>query len=257
MKGLASSQSCFRFVFFKTTFSLKGVLHRNTNQSASFLQRFPCQWQGWCHLFPQGWCHRFPQGWCHRFPQGWCHRFPQGWWEWLEEHLHNNIKNESVYALSCSLWGHDLFACPIFFRFLCVLLEAAFIVAVSVQCQSAKLKPRFVAGGVCLWLQCQSAKLKPRFNAGGVCLWLQCQSTKLKPRFVAGGACLWLHCQSAKLKPRFVAGGVCLWLRTRRAVVCTGHDRRQSTERQATLLVSSPASLSPPPPHPPPPPRLI
>ena len=126
-----------------------------------------------------------------------------------------------------------------FFRFLCVLLEAAFIVAVIVQCQSAKLKPRFVAGGVCLWLQCQSAKLKPRFNAGGVCLWLQCQSTKLKPRFVAGGACLWLHCQSAKLKPRFVAGGVCLWLfgrRTWRAAVCTGHDRRQSTERQATLL---------------------
>ena len=31
--------------------------------------------------------------------------------------------------------------------------EAAFSVAVSVQCQSAKLKPRFVAGGVCLWLQ--------------------------------------------------------------------------------------------------------
>ena len=41
--------------------------------------------------------------------------------------------------------GHDLFACPIVFRFLCVFLEAAFSVAVSVQCQSAKLKPRFVA----------------------------------------------------------------------------------------------------------------
>ena len=34
-----------------------------------------------------------------------------------------------------------------------VFLEAAFFVAFSVQCQSAKLKPRFVAGGVCLWLQ--------------------------------------------------------------------------------------------------------
>ena len=38
--------------------------------------------------------------------------------------------------------------------------------------------------------------------------------------------------------------------RTRRAVVCTGHDRRQSTERQATLLASSPSPLSPPPPPP-------
>ena len=49
--------------------------------------------------------------------------------------------------------GHDLFACPRGFGFLWVFLEAAFSVALSVQCQSAKLKPRFVAGGVCLWLQ--------------------------------------------------------------------------------------------------------
>ena len=130
----------------------------------------------------------------------------------MEEHLHNNIKNESVCAWRCSPWGHDLFACSRGFRFLWVFLQAAFSVAVSVQCQSAKLKPRFVAGGVCLWLQCQSAKLKPRFVAGGVCHWLQCQSATLKPRFVAGGVCHWLQCQSAKLKPRFVAGGVYLWL---------------------------------------------
>ena len=39
------------------------------------------------------------------------------------------------------------------FSFFMGFLEAAFSVAVSVQCQSAKLKPRFVAGGVCLWLQ--------------------------------------------------------------------------------------------------------
>ena len=38
---------------------------------------------------------------------------------------------------------------------------------------------------------------------------------------------------------------VCVFgCRTRGAVVCTGHDRLQSTERQATLLASSP-----PPPH--------
>ena len=140
--------------------------------------RFPQGWchrfpQGWCHRFPQGWCHRFPQGWCHRVSQGWCHRFPQGWRKWLEEHLHDNTKNESVCAWRCSLWGHNLFACPWGFRFLYVFLEAAFSVAVSVHCQSAKLKPRFVAESVCLWLQCQSAKLKPRFVAGGVCLWLQ------------------------------------------------------------------------------------
>ena len=111
----------------------------------------------------------------------------------MEEHLHNDIKNESVCAWRCSPWGHDLFACSRGFRFLWVFLQAAFSVAVSVQCQSAKLKPRFVAGGVCLWLQCQSAKLKPRFVAGGVCHWLQCQSATLKPRFVAGGVYLWLQ----------------------------------------------------------------
>ena len=150
----------------------------------------------------------------------------------MEEHLHNNIKNESVCAWRCSPWGHDLFACSRGFRFLWVFLQAAFSVAVSVQCQSAKLKPRFVAGGVCLWLQCQSAKLKPRFVAGGVCHWLQCQSAKLKPRFVAGGVYLWLQ----DLEGRGLHG-------TRQTP-----DYREAGNT-ATFLLLPP--LNPPPPSPP------
>ena len=75
-------------------------------------------------------------------------------------------RNTCATTLKMSLSVHGAVPCgdticshaPGFFRFLWVFLEAAFSVAVSVQCQSAKLKPRFVSGGVCLWLQCQSAK---------------------------------------------------------------------------------------------------